>query len=213
VQNTQTGLSTTTSIPVNLHGLGDKETTLNSLVASINNVSGLQASVSPSGNLTIATTGPNTQFSFSDDTSGALASLGINTLFTGSTASDLGVNQVMLNDPGKFAASTTGIGSSTDNAVTLAGFGDQPLESQNGNSINVLQTNLTADVTQGSAQAQSVLSGFQTFQTSLTAQQTATSGVSVDEEAVKMLGFQQTYMASAKYISTLNDLMNTLVQL
>jgi flagellar hook-associated protein 1 FlgK len=213
MRNTQTGLTTTTDIPINLNGLGDQETTLTSLVSSLNGVNGLQASITPSGNLSLATTSPNTEFSFANDTTGTLAALGVNTLFTGSTAATLGVNQVMLNDPGKFAASSTGIGGGTDNAVLLAGFGDQPLDSQNGNSINVLQTKLTADVTQGSAVAQSIGDGFQTFQDALTAQQTATSGVSIDEEAVKMISYQRTYQASAKYIATLNDLLNTLVQL
>lgn len=213
MRNTQTGLTTTTDIPINLNGLGDQETTLTSLVASLNGVNGLQASITPSGNLSLTTTAPNTEFSFANDTSGTLSALGLNTLFTGSTAATLGVNQVMVDDPGKFAASSTGIGVGTDNAVILAGFGDRPLDSQNGSTINDLQTKLTADVTQGSAVAQSVADGFQTFQDALTAQQTATSGVSIDEEAVKMISYQRTYQASAKYIATLNDLLNTLVQL
>src|SRR5262249_43049073 len=178
----QTGLTTTTDIPINLNGLGNQETTLTSLVASLNGVNGLQASITPSGNLSLSTTAPNTEFSFANDSSGTLAALGLNTLFTGSTAATVGVNQVMVDDPGKFAASTTGIGAGTDNAVTLAGFADQPLDSQNGSTINDLQTKLTADVTQGSAVAKSVADGFQTFQDALTAQQTATSGVSIDEE-------------------------------
>ena len=36
---------------------------------------------------------------FSNDTSGLLAAVGLNTFFTGSNASDLSVNPVLTNDP------------------------------------------------------------------------------------------------------------------
>ena len=61
-----------------------------------------------------------------------LASLGLNTFFTGSTADDLGVNAAMQQDPTLFAASAGGIGQDTDNAKILANFIDQPLESRGG---------------------------------------------------------------------------------
>ena len=38
-------------------------------------------------------------------------------------------------------------------------------------------------------------------------QQQAVSGVSIDEEAVKMLTLQRIYQASAKYIQTVSDLL------
>ena len=104
--NTQTGVSTTNNIPVALLGSGH-DTTLNSLAAEINGVSGLSAQVA-NGTLTISSTGANTQFAFGTDTSGTLAALGINTFFTGSQAGSIGVNSTLLQDPTKFAASTPG---------------------------------------------------------------------------------------------------------
>jgi flagellar hook-associated protein 1 FlgK len=68
-------------------------------------------------------------------------------------------------------------------------------------------------VTQGSAVASSVSQGYQTFQQTLQGQQSAISGVSIDEEAVKMLTFQRAYQASAKLISTINELLDTLMKL
>lgn len=211
--NKQTGLTTTTNVPVDLNGLDKNETSLTSLVAQFNAINGLSASISPSGNVTIKTTSPDLQFSFANDTSGTLAALGLNTFFTGSTAQNLGVNQALVNDPSAFAASTTGIGPGTDNAVTLANFINQPLASAGSSTIQQISDQIVGDVTQQSAVATSVADGFNTFQQTLTGQQLSISGVSIDEEATNMITLERSYQASAKLISTINDLLDTLMKL
>ncbi|HJT30439.1 MAG TPA: flagellar hook-associated protein FlgK [Pirellulales bacterium] len=211
--NKQTGLTTTTNVPVDLNGLDKNETSLTSLVAQFNAINGLSASISPSGNVTINTTSPDLQFSFANDTSGTLAALGLNTFFTGSTAQNLGVNQALVNDPSKFAASTTGIGPGTDNAVTLANFINQPLASAGNSTIQQVNDQIVGDVTQQSAVAKSVADGYNTFQQTLTGQQLSISGVSIDEEATNMITLERSYQASAKLISTINDLLDTLMKL
>ena len=72
---------------------------------------------------------------------------------------------------------------------------------------------LIVEITQGSAVAQSVADGFRTFEGSLEGQAQAVSGVSIDEEAVKMLTLQRIYQASAKYIQTISELLDMLVKL
>ncbi|HVX59414.1 MAG TPA: flagellar basal body rod C-terminal domain-containing protein, partial [Pirellulales bacterium] len=211
--NTQTGLTQTSTITVDLNGLDQNETSLNALATQFNAINGLQASIDTSGNLTLKTTSPDVQFSFANDTSGALAALGLNTFFTGSTAADLGVNQNLSTDPGKFAASTAGIGIDTGNATTLANFMNLPLASAGGTTLTDVYDKLVGDVTQGSSVSQSVTQGYQTFQQTLQGHQAAISGVSIDEETVQMLSYQRVYQASAKLISTINDLLNTLLQL
>ena len=123
VNDPTTGQTQTSTINVDLTGLG-QDTTLNSVVQQLNAVSGVSASINSQGQLTIASTSPNDQLAFANDTSGLLASLGINTFFTGTTALDLGVNSDVASDPSKFAASQGGIGQDTNNAVALAGFYD-----------------------------------------------------------------------------------------
>lgn len=211
--NKQTGLTTTTNVPVDLNGLDKNETSLTSLVAQFNAINGLSASISSSGNVTIKTTSPDLQFSFAHDTSGTLAALGLNTFFTGSTAQNLGVNQALVNDPSKFAASTTGIGPGTDNAVTLANFINQPLASAGNSTIQQVNDQIVGDVTQQSAVAKSVADGYKTFQQTLTGQQLSISGVSIDEEATNMITLERSYQASAKLIATINDLLDTLMKL
>ena len=211
VTNTQTGTSNTTAIPIPLLGSGHT-TTLNNLAAAINGVSGLSAQVA-NGKLTISSTGVNTQFAFGADTSGTLAALGINTFFTGSQAGSIGVNNTLLQDPSKFAASSKGVGTDTTNAQTLAGFLTLPLASQNGATIQTLYDNMTTAVTQGSANATASANAADTLQASLSSQESAASGVNIDNQVVSMMNYQQAYQASAKYISTLDTLLQTLVQL
>jgi len=123
------------------------------------------------------------------------------------------VNQVLRADPAKFAASRGGIGEDTRVAVELAALLDRPLETQGGASLSVLYDRLTGDLTQGSTIAQSVAEGFRVFEETLHGQKLATSGVSIDEEAVRMIQFQHMFQASAKYISTLAELLEVIVNL
>ncbi len=211
VENTTTGEVQTNTVNIQLNGnAGD--TTLNGLAGQLGAISGLSASVAD-GSLTISSTDPDTTFAFANDNSGVLASLGINTFFTGSTAGDLGVNPDVVNDPGKFAASTSGIGTGTDNAATLANFMDAPLSSAGGSSIGDVANQLTDDVTQNSANAQAQASGNDTYVQTLQGQQSSISGVSIDDETVQMMTFEQSFQAAAKYISTLNSMLTTLMQL
>jgi flagellar hook-associated protein 1 FlgK len=95
----------------------------------------------------------------------------------------------------------------------LANFIDRSLESQGGTSLSQLYDRLTSDVSQGSAVAQSTADGTKVFQQSLKGQSLAISGVSVDEETVNLIQYQRAFQAAAKYISTLSELLEMLVNL
>ena len=97
--------------------------------------------------------------------------------------------------------------------MALAGFLDTPLASQNGDSISDLHSNLVNQTSQSASVARSNAAAAGTLQASLESQNTAVSGVSIDEETINLLTFQRTYQASAKFISVINDLLNTLVNL
>jgi len=212
VHNIKTGISQTTDVLVDLNGLGE-DTTLDDLAAALDEVDGISATTSVGGRLTIASDSPDHQFAFAEDTSGLLAALGLNVFFTGSTAAGMGISEVLKEDPAKFAASLGGIGADVDNAVRLADFLDRPIASHNGASISVLYDRLVSDTTQGSTVAQAVAEGNRTFEQTLRAQKLATSGVSLDEEAVRLIGFQRSFQASARYIATLEELFQVLLGL
>jgi flagellar hook-associated protein 1 FlgK len=207
-------LTHTHNIVVDLNGL-DEDTSLASLTAQLDAIDGLKASVLPSGALQISGESDDVELAFSGDTSGLLAALGINTFFTGSTAATLGVNDELkgLENAAKFAASLRGVGNDADNAARLAAFMDEPLEAEGNATLADLYNQMLHDVTQGASIAQSVAEGYRVFEGTLNGQAQAVSGVSIDEEAVKMITLQRIYQASAKYIQTCSELLDLLVNL
>ena len=212
VHNTKTGLHKTTDILVDLNGIGD-DMTMDDLVTELNTVNGITAQVSTTGLLGITSDSPDQVISFANDTSGLLAALGINTFFSGYSAGGLGVNQAIQDDPAKFAASRGGVGADTNNGVTLAGFLDRPIDTHNGESIGVIYDRMMGETAQGSAIARSIAEGDRVFEETLRGQKLATSGVSIDEEAVRLIAYQHSFQASARYIGVLGELLDVLVSL
>lgn len=212
ILNRQTGISETHDIFVQLNGTQD-DTSLESLRAALDDIDGLSASISLEGKLSIEADQPNIEFAFADDTSGALAALGVGTFFTGSTALDIGVNSLISGDPTKFAASKSGIGKDTDNAVELASFADRQLDSFDGTSITSFYKYMVGNVAQSGAVNDGITDGFRTFKDTLEAQKMGVSGVNLDEEAVRMIAFQRQFQASSRMIATLDELLEILVNL
>ncbi|MCR4412486.1 MAG: flagellar hook-associated protein FlgK [Thermoguttaceae bacterium] len=202
----------TTDVFINLTGLGH-QTTLADVADALDAIDGLSASVNAEGRLEIATDSPEEEFALGNDTSGLLAAIGVNTFFTGSTAADLGVSQTLRDDPAKFAASRGGIGADTQNAVLLSRFLDEPIASQNGASLAVLYDRLVGETTQGATVARASAEGSRVFEQTLRGQKLAISGVSLDEEAVRMIQYQKSFQASARFIAALQEMFEMLVNL
>ncbi len=218
VRSKLTGLTDTTDISIDLNGLGS-DTTLDDLTTELDNINGVAATI-VGGALQITSESADLVFAFANDTSGALAALGINTLFTGSDAFSLGINAELITDPAKFAASRGGIGVDADNLTEdadgnqrLANFLDRELESQNNNTLSVLYDGMVDGVAQEATIAQAVADGARVFETALRGQKMAMSGVNLDEEAIDMLSLQRSFQASARYIVALNELFEVLVNL
>jgi flagellar hook-associated protein 1 FlgK len=186
------------------------------LASEIDAIDGVSAQVNFKNQLVITTDSPDVEFSFADDTSGLLATIGMNTFFTGSSAKDIGVNQVLradVNAGAKFAASDQGIGDNTGNALKLISLNDTALDSLNGGSITGVYDQLINDTTQGATITAAVADGLRVFEGTLDASAQAVSGVNLDEEAIDMIMLQRTYQASARYIATLSDLLDLIVNL
>lgn len=212
VHNEQTGITETTEVLVDLNGLGE-ETTLADLATTLAAIDGITAGITSDGKLTISGDSADREFAFGGDTGGVLAALGLNTFFSGSTAGDLGVSEVLREDPAKFAASRGGIAADTENAEELAAFLDRPIQSRNGLSLAALYDGLMGETTQASSLTQAAAEGARVFETTLRGQKLAISGVNLDEEAVRMIGLQRSFQAAARYIAALDELLEILVNL
>ncbi len=212
VYNTATKLTKSHEIRVDLDGL-DNDSTLTSLAGAINALDGVSAQVTSDLRLRIAGDSNELRVSFEGDTSGVLAALGLNTFFNGSTAADLSINPELVADGSKFAASRAGLGVDVTNIHRLQALHDEGVDGLGGKSFTGLYDQLVNETAQGAAAAAGVADGSRIFEETLAAAAQAVSGVNLDEEAIDMIMLQRTYQASARYISTLSDLLDVLINL
>jgi len=211
VLNQTTGLTTTSTINVNLTG-GPGDTTLNSLAAAINGVANMSATVTQDGHLQI-NAGSGYQVKFSNDTSNALSSLGINTFFTGSDSSSIGVNATVTANPNTFASGQGNGPTDGSNALALSQFAATPLAGLDGETLNQSYNAMVTGIA-NNASAETTLSQSQNdFLQSLTAQQQQTSGVSLDQQAIQLMQYQQGYQASAKVVTTIDQMFQVLMNI
>jgi flagellar hook-associated protein 1 FlgK len=214
VTDSTTGQTTTKQIGVNLSGQGT-QTTLNSLAASITAAGGgtVTATVNANGKLVISSSNQNVKFGFGEDTSGALASLGMNTFFTGKDAGDIAVNNVLLTDPSMLAAGRNNVTGSNANAQAIALAGSAAVKSLNGKSLTDFYSDYIGDL---SAHAKNISDDVTTqgaIHDTLFAQQQSISGVSMDEEAVNLTKYQRAFQGTARFITVVDDLMQTVLGL
>lgn len=212
VRDAVTGQTTTTEINVSLQGLDD-DTSLEDLAASIDAIDGLTASVNSNRQLVIGTDRAGIDFAFADDTSGVPAALGLAGFFTGTGASDIGISESILDNPALFAASKTGIGKDSQSALALAALGNEAIESRGNLSITMIYERLSIEVTQGAAAAKASVDGKTVFHNMIEAEHLSITGVSLDEEAIKLMTYQRSYQASARVIQTASELLEVLVNL
>ncbi len=211
VTNRNTGITTTSTINVSLTG-SPGDTTLNSLAAALGGVANVQATVTADGHLQFDAD-PNFDIRFSGDTSNTLAALGINTFFTGSDSSSIGVNPEVANNPNLLAAGQGGGPADGSNALALSQFAGQSIAALNGLSINDYYNFLITDLGNKAQSATTLSKSLDDFTQSLTTQQQQYSGVSLDEEAIQLMRYQQSYQAAARIVTTVDQLFQTLLKM
>jgi len=212
VKDKTTGLETSTLVQVDLDGLNGNDTTLNSLSATLGGIAGVSSSVS-GGKLTISAANPNLELSFSQDSSGALAALGVNSFFTGEDARDIAVNQVVVNNPALLAASKNGQPGDNQTALAISGLESKPLGGLGGVSLKDSYQAMVNGLGTAGASAKNEAEAAKTVQDTLTAQRESLSGVSLDEEAVNLMRQQRAFQGAARLISAVDELMKTVLQL
>jgi flagellar hook-associated protein 1 FlgK len=144
------------------------------------------------------------------DTSDVLAAFGLNSLFTGSSASDIGVSSSIQNDPNLLAAGATSVGGDGDALAGILSVSSTALSALGDTTPQQFVGALASGIGADKASADMAQSTEQALHDSLVAQRDSQSGVNTDEEMVNMLRFQQAYRASAQYIQVVNSLDDAL---
>jgi flagellar hook-associated protein 1 FlgK len=186
---------------------------LSDLVDAINApgaVPNVTAAISGNGQLTLSAE-PGFEISFSDDTSGTLAALGINTFFTGQDATDMGLNEVIASDPTMLAAGAGNIPGSNDTALAIAALQDESIESLGARSLRSFWQEAVGSLAVRAAAANDAVESAAIVRDNLHAQLQAVSGVSLDEESINLITFQRQFQAAARFIAVIDETLQTLL--
>lgn len=118
---------------------------------------------------------------------------------------------VAISDPSLIAASSDGSSGSNGNVANLTGVqnqqvagGQTPTDYYSG-----IVSTVGNDVSAGSAE----LSSAQAILTQLQDQNNSVAGVSLDEEASNMVQYQNAYDAAAQVVTTINDMLYTVINM
>lgn len=212
VTNTQTGITQVETIRIDLDGIGGNDTTLEDLRAAIDSVTNVSATITTTGHLKLDAVA-DFELRFADDTSGVLSALGINTFFTGADSATIGLNSLVQSNHNLLATGQGGGPSDNRNVLQLANVLDQPLDQLGGKGVEDFYRSVVAGVAQGTASEKAKAEGLDLFRQSLVGQREQFSGVSLDEEAVRLIEFQQAYAASARVIRAVDELFDILTTL
>lgn len=211
VRNQTTGQEITRQIRVDLDGIGS-DTTLNSLSAALGGVPGLTASITSDNRLRIsAATG--SEVSFSEDSSGALAALGLATFFDGVNAADIEVDARVQADPRLLAASENGQPGDGGNAGRLALLGELASSLLGNQSIQEFHAAMVNGVSVAAAGALTGNEAAEAIYSGLIAQREAISGVSLDEEAINLTKFERSYQGAARFLTVVQNLTDEVLAL
>lgn len=221
VTNPDTGATSRTRIDVDLDGLTDAglngtadDTTPQDIADALSAVPGLNASFGADGKLNISASA-GVKFRFADDSAGVLASLGVNSYFTGTNAKSIAMNETLLNDPSKLMLGGIEGDSFVENATALGivDLQDIALGNLGGRSIQDHWSDSVQRVGVASSSAETQSQANIIVRQSLEAQRASVSGVSADEESINLINNQQQYEGAARVISLADEMLQTLLAL
>jgi flagellar hook-associated protein 1 len=144
------------------------------------------------------------------DTSGFLAGAGLNTFFTGNSASSIAVAADLKVSSDRLATASGAGGHDNTNALGLAAVGDTTMPSLDNLTLGDSFRHTVADLGQQVALRQASKDGYQNAMTQLQNERDAVSGVDLNQEAANLLMYQQLFQSMAKYISISNTAQQAL---
>ena len=147
------------------------------------------------------------------DTSGVLAAAGINAFFSGSNASNIAVCSDISAAPGRIATALGEDMTDNNNALRMAALRNQALSDLNSLTPGEYYRRLITDIGQQVSVKQMHQKNVEAMAQNLANQQNEISGVNINDEAARMLIFEQMFKAMAKYLSTLQSSLSTIMEI
>jgi len=221
VTNDVSGETQTVRIDVDLDGLDANlepgfadDTSAEDIRAALDAIDGLSATFTADGRLQVDAA-PGVEFSFRDDSSQALAVLGMNAFFTGTNATDIAVRDDLVAKPQALATARyegdTLVANGT--ALAMAGLIEQTVEDLGGLSLTESWDAHAQTIGGRTASALVEADSTRLVRENLEGQRAALSGVSTDEEALNLVNFQRSYDGAARFLSVVDEMTQTLLSL
>jgi flagellar hook-associated protein FlgK len=147
------------------------------------------------------------------DTTDLLVALGMNPMFVGHSAATLAVNPELERDPGLLAAGLQDAKGDAGNVLRMLGLRGGTFAALGGASFEEFFADLVGSLGFDVATATTTLESASTTMAYLEEQRLAISGVDLDEEMVDLVAYQKAYEAAARFIDTVRQMTDVLIDL
>ncbi len=145
------------------------------------------------------------------DSAGILTSVGINTFFSGSSASNIAISQDVIADPGRVATAMSDTMTDNRNIVRLANIADEDIAALGNLTPSDHYRMLAAGIGRDVSVRYAKQTALQIVSNQLANQRDTISGVDINAEVAKMLLFEQMFQAMAKVLSVQNEALQSLM--
>ena len=136
------------------------------------------------------------------DETGLLAAAGVNVLFRGDSAANLGVRRDVMNNPALLAASLGSDLMDNANIIRMAAVGETQWQGLGGKTPADAYRALVTGVGQDVAARDARLESLDAVERQLSARRDELGAVDINEEAARLMIFQRMFEASARFLST-----------
>jgi len=147
------------------------------------------------------------------DTSGLLAATGMNTFFSGASASEMQVCQAIADEPDRIASALGGDLLDNAAALRLSCVREEEVEALGGLTPGQYYQRTVASLGQQIALKQSQKDSIEAMVQNLETQRSDLSGVDINDETAQILVYEQMFQAMAKYLNTVQTSMMTLMDM
>jgi len=147
------------------------------------------------------------------DTSGVLGAVGINTFLSGDGASDIAVCSDIVTTPGRIATALGADETDNGNILLMAGLRDSAQSDLNSMTPEEYYHKVITDIGLDVSIKQLHKTNIEAIVKNLAERESDVSGVDINDEAAKMLVFEQMYKGMAKYLATIQSSLATIMEI
>lgn len=159
----------------------------------------------------ITSNAANQTFAFGRDSSGVLAGLGLNTLFKGYDAQTMSVKQEYVDNPEFLAGAKEFVAGDQSNSIALLQMRSTKVMASGTATFDDYYQGVIGSLGINASRVSSLYQTQTDILMRVENQREDLSGVNLDEEITKMLLYQKSYQAAAKFISTAESLYDALL--